>query len=146
MDQVSFRNEVYSVVASIFGARTDVRANRLSCRPSPVLAHGGTGYAQCFRRAEPSLPPGGKQPGTTGTFLAGTARTIGKGRCRFQKKRMCRPQGMWLGNLERIYFLAKILITNEQLVSKIPVPITPIQPKYCHEVPARKVPVEPPMK
>ena len=141
MDQVSFRNEVYSVVASIPSGR--------------VLTYGQIAYLvgrpQCSRMVgqamhNPSLPPGGKQPGKTGALLDGTARTIGKGRCRFQKKRMRRPQGMWLGNLERIYFLAKILITNEQLVSKIPVPITPVQPKYCHEVPARKVPVEPPMK
>ena len=143
MDQVSFRNEVYSVVASIPSGR--------------VLTYGQIAYLvgrpQCSRMVGQAMHNASEERNlpchrvvNTGTFLAGTARTIGKGRCRFQKKRMRRPQGMWLGNLERIYFLAKILITNEQLVSKIPVPITPVQPKYCHEVPARKVPVEPPMK
>lgn len=90
MDQVSFRNEVYSVVASIPSGRvlTYGQIAYLVGRP-PVLTHGGTGYAQRFRRTEPPLPPGGKQPGTTGALLAGTARTIGKGRCRFQEERLC---------------------------------------------------------
>lgn len=45
-----------------------------------------------------------------------------------------------------IYFFEKIFIIKEQVASVIPVPTTPCHPNQCQNIPARSVPMEPPIK
>jgi hypothetical protein len=44
------------------------------------------------------------------------------------------------------HFFDKVVISKEMQVSVAPIPITPCHPYNCQNVPARKVPREPPTK
>lgn len=147
MDKTSFGEEVYSVVASI--------------PPGRVLTYGQIAYLigkpQCSRmvgQAMHNAPEEQNLPchrvvnsqGRLAPFWPEQRELLEKEGTVFKKNGCVDIKASRLGNIEGGYFLANILMSSEQLVSKIPVPTTPVQPNHCQKVPARKVPVEPPMK